>query len=101
MLDLVPNLRARGAAVHVLATTPASRPPSGVDTVVPVAAGVPPWLSPVTAVVPGQLVARALAEVRGVDVDHPGGLSKVTVTHYRHAPPTRGISRCTTPSTSR
>ncbi len=81
VLDLVPNLRERGAAVHVLATDAGEPAAGGVDTVVPVATGVPPWLSPVTAVVPGQLVARALAEVRGVDVDHPGGLSKVTVTH--------------------
>ncbi|GAB2456057.1 SIS domain-containing protein [Jatrophihabitans fulvus] len=76
VLELVPDLRARGSAVHVIGTA--------VDeavTSVPSPNGVPPWLSPVVAVVPGQLVARALAESRGVDVDHPGGLSKVTVTH--------------------
>jgi glutamine---fructose-6-phosphate transaminase (isomerizing) len=34
----------------------------------------------VVAVVPGQLLARTVAEVRGIDVDQPGGLSKVTRT---------------------
>jgi glucosamine--fructose-6-phosphate aminotransferase (isomerizing) len=82
VLALVPDLVGRGAAVHVLASAADGvAPADGVATVVAIPADVPPWLSPVVAVVPGQLVARALAESRGVDVDHPGGLSKVTVTH--------------------
>ncbi|NUR10207.1 MAG: glucosamine--fructose-6-phosphate aminotransferase, partial [Nocardioidaceae bacterium] len=48
--------------------------------VLPPAAVVADWLSPVTAVVPGQLLAWRAAELRGVDVDHPGDLSKVTLT---------------------
>jgi glucosamine--fructose-6-phosphate aminotransferase (isomerizing) len=82
VLDLVPDLVGRGAAVHVLAgAATGAGLPAGVATIVPIPAGVPPWLTPVVAVIPGQLVARALAISRGVDVDHPGGLSKVTVTH--------------------
>jgi glutamine---fructose-6-phosphate transaminase (isomerizing) len=81
VLDLVPELNRRGAAVHLLALPEGTAPPAGVDTVVPGPAGVPTWLSPVVAVVPGQLVARSLAVGRGVDVDHPGGLNKITVTH--------------------
>lgn len=82
VLEVVPELTKRGAAVHLLAAAENDASlPDGVTTVVPVPAGVPPWLSPVVAVVPGQLVARALATARGVDVDRPGGLSKVTVTH--------------------
>jgi glucosamine--fructose-6-phosphate aminotransferase (isomerizing) len=42
--------------------------------------GVPEWLSPLTAVIPGQLTALRLAELRGVDVDRPHGLHKVTLT---------------------
>jgi glucosamine--fructose-6-phosphate aminotransferase (isomerizing) len=42
--------------------------------------GVPEWLSPVVAVVPGQLWAAALARSRGLDPDRPRGLSKVTET---------------------
>ncbi len=43
-------------------------------------AGVPEWLSPVVAVVPGQLWARALAVAKELDPDQPRGLSKVTRT---------------------
>jgi glucosamine--fructose-6-phosphate aminotransferase (isomerizing) len=40
----------------------------------------PEWLSPLCAVVPAQLLAVAAAERRGVDVDRPVGLQKVTRT---------------------
>jgi glucosamine--fructose-6-phosphate aminotransferase (isomerizing) len=40
----------------------------------------PEWLSPITAVVPGQLFAYYLARARDVDPDRPRGLSKVTST---------------------
>lgn len=46
----------------------------------PADAGVAEWLTPLTAVLPGQLVAARAAVLRGVDVDRPGGLSKVTRT---------------------
>ena len=42
--------------------------------------GVPEWLSPLLAVVPGQLLALRLSQLRGIDVDHPLGLSKSTLT---------------------
>ena len=42
--------------------------------------GVPEWLSPFTTVVPGQLAALRLAQLNGSDVDHPHGLSKITLT---------------------
>ncbi len=41
---------------------------------------VPDWLSPLLAVVPGQLLALYLALARDFDPDHPRGLSKVTET---------------------
>jgi len=41
---------------------------------------VPEWLSPLIAVVPGQLAALRLAQARGVDLDNPLGLSKITRT---------------------
>jgi glucosamine--fructose-6-phosphate aminotransferase (isomerizing) len=40
----------------------------------------PEWLSPLVAVVPAQLLAVAAAERRGLDVDRPFGLEKVTRT---------------------
>lgn len=41
---------------------------------------VPEWLSPLIAIVPGQLLAMHLALVRDYDPDHPRGLRKVTET---------------------
>jgi glucosamine--fructose-6-phosphate aminotransferase (isomerizing) len=41
---------------------------------------VPEWVSPMVAVVPGQLFAVALARARGLDPDRPRGLTKVTET---------------------
>ncbi len=47
---------------------------------VPLLGTVPEWLSPITAIVPGQLLALYLAAVRDYDPDHPRGLRKVTET---------------------
>jgi glucosamine--fructose-6-phosphate aminotransferase (isomerizing) len=41
---------------------------------------VPEWLSPLTAVIPGQVTAMRLAQLRGLDIDSPPGLRKVTLT---------------------
>lgn len=49
-------------------------------TAVELPAGAPEWLAPVPAVVPGQLLALFLAARRGVEVDEPRGLRKVTRT---------------------
>lgn len=43
--------------------------------------GVPEWVSPIVAVVAGQLFAHALCLETGQDPDKPRGLSKVTLTH--------------------
>lgn len=43
-------------------------------------AGVPEWLSPITAIIPGQLLAMHLAHTRDYDVDSPRSLRKVTET---------------------
>lgn len=43
-------------------------------------AGPSEWLSPIVAVVPGQLLAFHLAIARGLDPDQPRGLKKVTIT---------------------
>jgi len=50
------------------------------DVSFPLLPGVPEWLSPLTSVVPGQLAALRLARLRGIDLDRPLGLSKVTLT---------------------
>lgn len=43
--------------------------------------GIPEWLSPLVAVVAGQLFVLGLARAKGIDPDHPRGLNKVTLTH--------------------
>jgi glucosamine--fructose-6-phosphate aminotransferase (isomerizing) len=43
-------------------------------------AGVPEWLSPLVAVLPGQLLALHMVLERGRDPDRPRGLQKVTLT---------------------
>jgi len=47
----------------------------------PLAAGTPEWLSPIPAVIPGQVLAWQMAIARGLDPDHPRGLSKITETY--------------------
>ena len=44
----------------------------------PLNASAPEWLSPLIAIVPGQLLAMHLANARDYDPDHPRGLRKVT-----------------------
>lgn len=46
----------------------------------PLHASLPEWLSPLTAILPGQLLAMYLAHARDYDPDHPRGLKKVTET---------------------
>jgi glutamine---fructose-6-phosphate transaminase (isomerizing) len=53
---------------------------AAVDVPLPLVAEPAPWLTPVTAVVPGQLLAAVVARARGLDLDAPEGLSKVTET---------------------
>jgi glucosamine--fructose-6-phosphate aminotransferase (isomerizing) len=50
------------------------------DVALPLWTRVPEWLSPLLAVVPGQIAAMRLAQLRGIDLDSPLGLSKVTLT---------------------
>lgn len=48
---------------------------------VPVAADLPHWVATILALLPGQVAALQLARRRGVDLDRPHGLTKVTLTH--------------------
>ncbi len=57
-------------------------PAPGEDSLhVAIPAAVPHWVAAILAVLPGQVAAFHLASRRGVDIDHPHGLSKVTLTH--------------------
>ena len=72
VLEAAAALRDRGARCFVLDDA------AGADLRLP--AGVPEWLSPLVAVVPGQVLALRWAQLRGRVVDAPPGLTKVTET---------------------
>jgi glucosamine--fructose-6-phosphate aminotransferase (isomerizing) len=72
------SLRARKPRLVVIASRSKTLALGG--TAIPLPRGLPEWLSPIAAVVPGQLFALGLAQARGLDPDRPRGLSKVTRT---------------------
>ena len=78
MLEALDAVSARGARLIVAADD--ADVLARADVALPLLAGVPEWLSPLTAVVPGQLAALRLARLRGIDLDRPLGLSKITLT---------------------
>ena len=78
MVEAVDAVTARGARAIVIAEDERLRGRAEIG--LPLVPGVPEWLSPLVAVVPGQLAAMRLAQLRGVDLDRPLGLSKVTLT---------------------
>jgi len=50
------------------------------QTALPLASGVPEWLSPIAAIMPGQALALHLTLAKGLNPDQPRGLQKVTRT---------------------
>jgi glucosamine--fructose-6-phosphate aminotransferase (isomerizing) len=76
--DVVLPLRERGA--RLLAVSDVAAVLRRAQTKLPLVPRVPEWLSPLTAVIPGQLTALRLAQLRGLDIDAPVGLHKVTLT---------------------
>jgi glucosamine--fructose-6-phosphate aminotransferase (isomerizing) len=76
--EVLPALEERGARVLMISDLEALL--ERAETALPLVPGVPEWLSPLTAVVPGQASAMRLAQLRGLDLDRPVGLKKVTLT---------------------
>ncbi|HTR33725.1 MAG TPA: SIS domain-containing protein [Gaiellaceae bacterium] len=74
----VEAVAARGA--RIVAITDDASVAASAEVTLPLLPGVPEWLSPLVAVVPGQIMAMRLAVLRGVDLDNPLGLQKVTLT---------------------
>lgn len=72
------ELKSRGAELLVISDQEALLREA--VTPLPLPAGVPEWLSPLVAVVPGQLFALHLTLAKGNDPDRPAGLEKVTIT---------------------
>ncbi|HSH82724.1 MAG TPA: SIS domain-containing protein [Herpetosiphonaceae bacterium] len=78
MLELSRELKERGA--ELVSISDADSAHTLATTAVPLGAAVPEWLSPITAIVPGQLLSLYLALAKGYDPDAPRGLQKVTRT---------------------
>lgn len=77
-LDFTRTLRERQAEVIAISDDAALLALARVPLALPAPA--PEWLSPITAIVPGQLLAMRLAHTRDYDIDAPRAIRKVTET---------------------
>lgn len=78
MLELAQDLRQRGAELLVISEDDHAL--ALARTSLPIPQDLPEWLSPLSAIIPGQLFALHLALAKGLDPDVPRGLQKVTRT---------------------
>lgn len=78
MQQFIQTVRERAAEAIVISDDAATLAHARIA--LPLQATVPEWLSPITAIVPGQLFALHLALARDYDPDRPRGLRKVTET---------------------
>ena len=76
--ELLRTIAERGARPVVISNLPSSLALAAAP--IPIPADMPEWLSPIAAIVPGQLLAFHLSRLRGFDPDQPRGLKKVTKT---------------------
>jgi glucosamine--fructose-6-phosphate aminotransferase (isomerizing) len=79
MIEMADRVRAQGARVVALADELPGLQPQ--DSKIPLPPGEPEWLTPIAAVIPGQLLALHLTRARGSDPDNPRHIRKVTLTH--------------------
>ena len=77
-VEFIGTLRQRQAEVIAISDDPAVLAAARVPLALP--AAVPEWLSPLTAIIPGQLLALHLAAARDLDIDAPRAIRKVTET---------------------
>ena len=78
MIDLIAQLKGLGAELLVISDDPQHL--SIANLPLPIPPGLPEWLTPLVAVIPGQLFAMQLAIEKGFNADQPEGLTKVTET---------------------
>lgn len=76
--EFMRTLKARGAEIIAISDDDDALAQARTPFRLPVT--VPEWVSPLIAIVPGQLFAMSLAHVRDLNVDRPRGLRKVTET---------------------
>lgn len=79
MLNFLRGLQVRAPELVVI--SPLAEALALAQTPLPLPVGIPEWLSPLVAVLPGQMLALGLTLAKGYDPDHPRGLRKVTLTH--------------------
>jgi glutamine---fructose-6-phosphate transaminase (isomerizing) len=77
LVDLLQKLREKNAECLVVSNDEAACSLGVKSMRLP---DLPEWISPVAAVLPGQIFAMNLASIKGYNVDQPRGLTKVTVT---------------------
>ncbi len=73
-------LHERGARLITIGDKAIDGQSEGQDLFIPVPTGLPEWLTPIAAILPGQLLAYHLSKARGFDPDQPRALRKVTLT---------------------
>ena len=78
MRAFIPVVQKHGAEVIVISDLPNLLEMA--RTPLPLPCSVPEWLSPLTTIIPGQLLAMHLAHARDYDVDAPRSIRKVTET---------------------
>src|SRR6185369_6436013 len=78
MIDLLDQLKTKQAECLVISNDDTAL--SYAQKAMPIPT-VPEWLSPILAVIPGQVFAMNLALAQGHSVDKPIGLTKVTITY--------------------
>ena len=78
MLELLDRLREKQAELLVISNDESAFKHAQIAMRLP--AIMPEWLTPIVAIIHGQVFAMRLAMVKGHEVDRPRGLTKVTVT---------------------
>ena len=78
MLDLAQDLQSRGAELLIISDDAHAQ--ALATTLLPMTGSLPEWLSPLAAIMPGQLLALHVTQAKGFDTDQPRGLHKVTRT---------------------
>jgi glucosamine--fructose-6-phosphate aminotransferase (isomerizing) len=78
MAELITSLRQLDAELVLVSNQPDLFKLA--NLALPIPGGVPEWLTPLLAVIPGQCFALTLTLVKGYDPDRPKGLTKVTET---------------------
>jgi glucosamine--fructose-6-phosphate aminotransferase (isomerizing) len=77
VVEFIERMKSEGAQVVAISDKGETLRLAGAGVRVP---EVPEWLSPLVTVIPGQLLALALTQAKGYDVDRPRRLVKVTKT---------------------